>query len=58
MTYTNSLDPDQAHSGGIPERTVEKKEKSAEDKMDEKLPSMQRVKFTYCRVNLSLIVGD
>ena len=28
------------------------------DKTHEKLPSMQRVKSTYCKVNLGLVMGD
>ena len=32
--------------------------KTADDKMHEKLPSMQRVKSNNCKVDLRLIVGD
>ena len=43
------------HYGAIPENFLWKRwfwEKSADKKMDEKLPNMQRVKSIHCKVNL------
>ena len=51
------------HPDGIPERVFQKNDfenKSADDKIHEKLHSMQRAKSVNCKINfnLLLIVGD
>ena len=66
INFENSLDPDHGRQSvgpdldpkcltdGIPEIIFQKN--SEDNKMHEKLLSMQRVKSTNCRVNLRLIL--